>query len=130
MEEKEKEEKENFIIGIIFIIGVIVLFISLLITAISAGCMKHKIDELTKRNEFEYFREGLCVYVEYENAYTGEVPVPVTLWVIDYETEKVIEVDVYEELVHTRIYVGDIILYTISYDYIDADFINVVREVD
>lgn len=122
-QEKDKQEKDNFIISFIgFIVG-------LLLVAITIGLMTHKIKELEKINEFEYFREGLCIYVEYEGAHTGEFPIPVTLLVLDYETEKVIEVDIYEELVHTRIYVGDIILYSISYDYIDADFINVVKEV-
>ena len=84
--------------------------------------------QIEQKLEFESIKEGLCIYVEYPNAYDGEIPVPDYILVYDYEIEKVIEIDMYDELVHTRIYIGDTILYCVDYDYTDADFLNVIRE--
>lgn len=76
----------------------------------------------------EPIKEGLCVYVEYPNAYeAAKGPIPNYLLVYDYETEKVIEVDIYDELVHVRISVGDTIVYVVDPDYTDADFVNVIK---
>lgn len=115
--------KKNKIDIILWIICVSMMCIFLF------GCafMGTELGQLKKYAEFESIKEGLCVYVEYPNSYQG-VPVPDYILVYDYEIEKVIEIDMYDELVHTRIYVGDTILYCVDYYYTDADFLNVVRE--
>lgn len=114
--------KKQKAIKIIFIICCSLLF-ALLLTGTFLLSYKNK--QLREENHFEPIKEGLCVYVEYEqDAYGREYTYCL---VYDYDTEKVIEVDLYEELIHTDIYVGDTILYVVDYNYTDADFVNVIR---
>ena len=53
-----------------------------------------------------------------------------TLYVVDTLKERVIEVDVYEELVHCDIEIGDYAVYRVDYDYTDADLLNVIKKED
>lgn len=80
------------------------------------------IQDKDRRLEFESLKEGLCIYIEYDpwQGYTYCL-------VYDYDVEQVIEVDLYDELIHTDISVGDTIVYVVDYDYTDADFINVIK---
>lgn len=118
-------KKENICGLIVAIVFIFILGIGL---AISIHTITNLEKQLEAQKEFEPIKEGLCVYVEYPNAYTGNFPIPNYLLVYDYETEKVIEVDIFDETVHTRINVGDTILYVVDYDYTDADFLNVIKE--
>ena len=108
---------------IIYIVCCLIGFILL----IGIAFMREENKRLKQQAEFESIKEGLCVYVEYPNAYTGDFPIPNYLLVYDYETEKVIEVDIFDDTVHTRIHVGDTILYVVDYNYTDADFLNVIK---
>lgn len=117
------KDKKDSIFLIFYTLGWIVLVFLLVLF------LNNKYRKLRYQAEFESLREGVCVYVEYPNAYdAAKGPVPDYLLVYDYETEKVIEVDIYEELIHTRINVGDTIVYVVDYNYTDADFINVIKE--
>ena len=121
MTNKEKSDK-----GLIWLIGILCIVLTLIIFGLIV-CVDI-IKEKDRQLEFEPVKEGLCVYVEYPNAYTGDFPIPTYLLVYDYETEKVIEVDIFADTVHTRINVGDTILYVVDYNYCDADFLNVIKE--
>ena len=109
------------------VIAIVFIVILGLVLAISIRTITDLEKQLEIQEEFEPIKEGLCVYVEYPNSYTGDFPIPDYLLVYDYETEKVIEVDIFADTVHTRIYVGDTILYVVDYDYTDADFLNVIK---
>lgn len=128
MTSKDREKliinKENTWALVIAIIFIVIFGLGL---AISIRTITDLERELEIQKEFEPIKEGLCVYVEYPNAYTGDFPIPNYLLVYDYETEKVIEVDIFADTVHTRISVGDTILYVVDYDYTDADFLNVIK---
>ena len=128
MTSKDRErfiiKRENTWALVIAIVFIIILGLGL---AISIRTITDLEKQLEIQQEFEPIKEGLCVYVEYPNGYTGDFPIPDYLLVYDYETEKVIEVDIFSETVHTRIYVGDTILYVVDYDYTDADFLNVIK---
>lgn len=120
-ESKENKENEDDKASIILLI-----IESLLALLLLFGIMllRTENDKLQKRLEFEPIKEGLCVYVEYDHwqgCYTYCL-------VYDYETERVIEVDLYDELIHTTICAGDTIIYCVDYDYCDADFLNVIKE--
>ena len=117
------KDKKDSIFLIFYTLGWIVVVFLL------ALFLNNKYRDLKHQVEFESIREGTCVYVEYDNAYEqGVGPIPNYLLVYDYHTEKVIEVDIFDELVHTRINVGDTIVYVVDYNYTDADFINVIKE--
>ena len=112
--------------NIIFLCILAWLLIIAIITLTTALIEENrKLNEIT---EFEPIKEGICVYVEYPNSYTGDIPIPNYLLVYDYETDKIIEVDVFDEVVYVRINVGDTILYCVDYNYTDADFLNVIKE--
>lgn len=99
--------------------------ISLLITTIMFACWY---SESKSRLDFEYVREGLCIYSDC--VYTGDKTHPYEgniCWVIDYETEKVIEVDIYNDTLYCEIEPGDIIGYIVDYDYTDADLLYVIK---
>lgn len=84
--------------------------------------------QLEQKLEFNQVKEGLCIYVEYMNVSINGNPVPDYILVYDYDIDKVIEIDMFYELVHTQICVGDTIVYCVDYDYTDADFLNVIKE--
>lgn len=118
---KKKKFDLSLFVNILAVIVCLFLFIMLTITTGE----KAKLEAITR---FEPIKEGICVYVEYPNSYDGDVPVPDYLLVYDYETDKIIEVDVFDEVVYVRINVGDTILYCVDYNYTDADFLNVVKQ--
>lgn len=114
--EKNNEDRTTIVILIIATVVAILLLV---------GVMFIRADNayLQKRVEFEPIKEGACVYVEHdpEQGY-------VYCLVYDYEAKQVIEVDLYDELIHTDICVGDTIIYCVDYDYCNADFLNVKKE--
>lgn len=68
---------------------------------------------------FEYIREGIilevtdaCVYVydNYDN------------------TGMLIEVDIFDELIHCDIEVGDTAVYVIDFEYTDADLLGIIKK--
>lgn len=111
-----KNTKIDIIYSIICCLLSLILFIGIIF-------VQNENDYLQKRVEFEPIKEGLCIYVEHDpwQGYNYCL-------VYDYEVEQVIEVDLYDELIHTDICVGDIIVYCVDYDYCDADFLNVIKE--
>ena len=111
------------------IIFIVVVSIITIINLVGLIFLNVKNQDLKKKAEFGEVKEGLCVYVEYPNAYeAAKGPIPNYLLVYDYETEKVIEVDIFDELIHTDIRVGDTIVYVVDFDYTDADFLNVIHQ--
>lgn len=116
------KDKKDSIFLIVYTLGWIVLVFLLVLF------LNNKYKDLRHQVEFESIKEGLCVYVEYPNEYTGDFPIPNYLLVYDYEIEQIIEVDIFDDTVHTRIDVGDTILYVVDYNYTDADFLNVIKE--
>ena len=111
-----------------YFIGLIMLFICwFVIAGILFFSVKNENNRLNEMVEFECIREGYCVYVEYPNAYDGDINIPNYLLVYDDYVDKVIEVDIFDEYVYTKINVGDTILYVVDYDYTDADFMNVKK---
>ena len=116
MNKKDKAEIASFIfVGICSFI----MFITTILFAT-------KNQDLEKKVEFNQVKQGLCVYVEsHKTAYKTEYTYCL---VYDEETDKVIEVDLYEELIHGDIRVGDTIVYVVDYDYTDADFLNVIYQ--
>ena len=79
-----------------------------------------KIDNLKNEVEFcqeESIREGQIVAVS-----------DTVVYVIDTLKERVIEVDIYPELIHTTIEVGDTAVYVVDYDYTDADLLGIIKK--
>lgn len=80
---------------------------------------------IRKDRELEYYkeesiREGVIIYVNEQGN---------TVSVIDPYTDKVIEVDVFDDIVLPRhIYVGDIAIYVIDYEETDADLLGIKRK--
>lgn len=113
---KTNEDKATIILMIIATLMALLLLVGVIF-------VRAENDYLQKRVEFEPVKEGLCIYVEHDpwQGYTYCL-------VYDYEVEQVIEVDLYDELIHTDICVGDTIVYCVDYDYCDADFLNVIKE--
>lgn len=52
------------------------------------------------------------------------------VYVYDDYVKTFIEIDVFEEVIHTNIEVGDIAIYIVDYDYTDADLIAVIKRCD
>ena len=52
------------------------------------------------------------------------------VYVYDDYVEAFIEIDVFEEVIHTTIEVGDVAIYIVDYDYTDADLIAVIKRCD
>ena len=69
--------------------------------------------------ENDSLREGEILYVNEEGS---------TILVYDTLKEKIIEVDVYDELIYTNIEVGDTAIYGVNYNYTDADLINIIKQ--
>lgn len=83
------------------------------------------------------FRENIALQKKldfYENDSLREAPIiavtDACVYVIDETTGKIIEVDIFDELIHTTIEVGDIAIYVIDYNYTDADLINIIKKED
>ena len=99
-----------FVIICFAVSGVIILSLSILITQ--------------KDKELEYYkeesiREGVIIYVNAQGN---------TVSVIDPHTDKVIEVDVFDDIVlPNNIRVGDIAIYVIDYEETDADLLGIKR---
>ena len=116
LEEKEKEMKGNFITLMITLI-VILVFLFVAVT-----CMNLTRRRLEKELEFykeDSLREGIIVMVT-----------DTCVYVADEITEKIIEVDIFDELIHTTIEVGDTAVYVVDYEYTDADLINIIKKGD
>ena len=104
-------------------IGTIIQFIGLAILLIAfviiEALILHQNYELKKRLDF------------YENDSLREAPIiavtDACVYVLDDATNKIIEVDIFDELIHTTIEVGDIAIYVIDYNYTDADLINIIK---
>ena len=112
-----------------YIVFMVVVSIIAIANFVGLIFLNVKNQDLKKKAEFGEVKEGLCVYIEYPNAYeAAKGPIPNYLLVYDYETEKVIEVDMFDELIHTDIRVGDTIVYVVDFDYTDADFLNVIHQ--
>lgn len=104
---------------------------ALVITNIVTVCiLSDKNKQLEKfTEEFGDIREGICVYSDC--VYIGNKANPYSCsicWVIDYETEKVIEIDVDDEMLYCKLEPGDTIYYIVDINYTDADFLNVVKK--
>jgi len=83
------------------------------------------------------FRENITLQKKldfYENDSIREAPIiavtDACVYVLDETTGKIIEVDIFDELIHTTIEVGDIAIYVIDYNYTDADLINIIKKED
>lgn len=50
------------------------------------------------------------------------------VYVYDDELECFIEVDIFHELIHCTIEVGDTAVYVVSYDGSDADLLNIIKK--
>lgn len=114
LEEKEKEMKGNFITLMITLI-VILVFLFVAVT-----CMNLTRRRLEKELEFykeDSLREGIIVMVT-----------DTCVYVADEMTQKIIEVDIFDELIHTTIEVGDTAVYVVDYKYTDADLINIIKK--
>lgn len=109
--------RRKFIIPIV-IEGILIIFISILLTFSLLKCKRLE--------EFNPLKQGVCVYVEYSGT-TTTCP-PVYCLVYDEEIDKVIEIDLFHELVHGHFYQGDIIVYIANADYTDIDFINYISK--
>ena len=119
----DKEKKRTSKGDIIFMIIVSIMLMALLF---GLAFLNNQNQDLKKKAEFNQVKQGLCVYVEsHKTAYKTEYTYCL---VYDEETDKVIEVDLYEELIHGSIRVGDTIVYVVDYDYTDADFLNVIYQ--
>ena len=115
--------KKQKAIKIIFIIYCSLLFVLLLT---GTFLLSYENKRLREENRFDPIKEGFCVHVEYEQCDYGKKYTYCLVY--DYETEKVIEVNLFEEVIHTDIFAGDTILYVVDYNYTDADFLNVIRD--
>lgn len=114
LERKEKEIKSNFILSLALFIVIAVLSFIACICVISS---KHKLEKELEFYKEESLREGIIVMVT-----------DTCVYVADELTEKVIEVDIYDELIHTTIEVGDTAIYVVDYYYTDADLINIKKK--
>lgn len=103
-----------------FVILVCLLVVMCIIFAANIGNLVKQREQLKNELEFyqeESIREGQIVSVS-----------DTVVYVIDTLKEKVIEVDIYHELIHTAIEVGDIAVYVVNYDYTDADLLGVIKK--
>ena len=93
--------------------------------------MIKELNEQLEKNEFANFRQGVCIssdceFVdEYSNSYSCT-----TCLVKDFETNEIIEVDVDDTMLYCSIEEGDIIYYIVDRNYNDADFLNIIKEVN
>ncbi len=111
-----KDKSKSIILSIIFCILTIFCILSMVLYI----DIKSKNIYLENQNDFYMnlsLREGEIVAV-YDSV----------VYVYDDVLETVIEVDIFDELVHTKIEVGDLAIYSIDYDATDADLINIVKK--
>lgn len=111
-----KEKSKSIILPIIFCILTIFCILSMVLYIDT----KTANIELEKQNNFYMnysLREGEILEV-YDSV----------VYVYDDILETVIEVDIFDELVHTKIEVGDFAIYSIDYEATDADLINIIKK--
>ena len=112
-----KKDKVD-VIGMVFVaVSVFLMLITLLVFAT-------EIQELEKKLDFDYIREGQCVYVKYKDNYS-EGWVAEYCLVYDEKNDKTLKVNVESNLVHIKIEAGDVIIYKVNYDYTEITFLNV-----
>lgn len=112
----DKKDKAS-IFGMIFIcVCVFMMMITLLF-------LSTKNQELEKKLEFDYIREGKCVYIETEKITSR--PRHYYCLVYDEETEKTLKAIIPKELDPYTLEVGEIIIYKVNYDYTEVTFLNV-----
>lgn len=106
-------------------LGYIICIVVVAILSFGLAISIDTIIKLEQEKKFETLREGLCVYVE--SNHTGYKTEYTYCLVYDESIDKIIEVDMFDELIHTNIAVGDTIVYVVDYNYTDADFVNVIH---
>jgi len=97
-----------------------IIMISILFIAILP--MKKENENLSKKLEFyenESIRESTIIGVT-----------DCCVYVFDDFVNKFIEVDIFDELIHTTIEVGDTAIYVVDYYYTDADLIAIIKNND
>jgi predicted PurR-regulated permease PerM len=113
------EKKYKSTIQVLIIIGCVLVLMGILFLA-SIGSLVKQREQLKNELEFyqeESIREGQIIAVS-----------DAVVYVIDTLKEKVIEVDIYHELIHTTIEVGDIAVYGVNYDYTDAGLLGIIKK--
>jgi hypothetical protein len=121
-----------------FIIVITALIIALMASNTAVLClffetngqltMIKELNERLEKNEFANFRQGVCISSDcefvggYPNSYSCT-----TCLVEDFETDKIIEVDVDDTMLYCSIEEGDTICYIVDRNYNDADFLNVIK---
>lgn len=114
MEKKDIKTYILLFIGVLIALGIAIFQIYLI--------KENKyLKEQLEFYEEESLREGPILYVNEEGS---------TILVYDTLKEKVIEVDVYDETIHTTIEVGDTAIYVVDYNYTDADLITIIKRRD
>ena len=110
-----KEGAKNSIIGF-----TIVWFIVSCAVILALSILMVQKDKEVNYYKEESIREGVIIYVN-ENGNTVDV--------IDPYTNKVIEVDVFDDIVLPKnIQVGDIAIYVVDYEETDADLLGIKRK--
>lgn len=113
------EKDYKFTIQVLIIIGCGLVLLGIVFLA-SIGSLVKQREQLKNELEFyqeESIREGQIIAVS-----------DAVVYVIDTLKEKVIELDIYPELIHTTIEVGDIAVYGVNYDYTDADLLGIIKK--
>lgn len=113
----EKDYKFTIQTLVILVCGLVLLCI---LFATSIGNLVKQREQL--KNELEFYQE--------ENIREGQIIAinDTVVYVIDTLKEKVIEIDIYPELIHTTIEVGDTAVYVVNYDYTDADLLGIIKK--
>lgn len=112
MEKKDIKTYILLFIGVLIILGIAIFQIYLLKE-------NQYLKEHLEFYEEESLREGPILYVNEEGS---------TILVYDTLKEKIIEVDVYDETIHTTIKIGDTAIYIVDYNYTDADLITIIKK--
>lgn len=115
------EKKYKSAIQVLIIIGCVLVLMGMFFLAI-IGSLEKQIDQLQLKNELEFYKE--------ESIREGQIIAvnDAVVYVIDTLKEKIIEVDIYPELIHTTIEVGDTAVYVVDYDYTDADLLGIIKK--
>ena len=100
----------------------IINLVLVIIWAILTAILISQKNDLKRKANFEPVKQGLCVYVEQDRWYDYTYCL-----VYDEYIDQIIEVDIFNDVVHTQIEVGDTIIYVVDYNYCDADFLNVIK---
>ena len=116
LKNKEKEIKANFITTMI---TMLVILVFLFIAVVCMNLTRRKLEKELEFYKEDSLREGIIVMVT-----------DTCVYVADEMTEKIIEVDIFDELIHTTIEVGDTAVYVVDYEYTDADLINIIKKGD